>query len=188
MAVWKRRPEILLGANIPKPMHGLAPRVVLGTSWWNKERKKAYASTHYRCLACGVHKFYAQYREWLEGHEVYNIDYAKGRMTYVEAVPLCHFCHNFIHDGRLRALLERGQIPHGKYSAIISHGNRVLAEAGLTKMSYEERDLAYTNGVLNGSVATWNTWRLAVFGKEYEPIYKSYEEWLGYNERRNSDE
>ncbi len=130
---WHRRPEILLCPNIPKPMHGLAPRVIMGSSWWDKTRKEAYASTNRRCMACGVHKYKAKARKWLEGHELYQTDYRLGRLTYLETVPLCHFCHNYIHDGRLQMLLERGQIHHQKYAAIIQHGNRVLAEANLCK-------------------------------------------------------
>lgn len=63
----RTNPSILLHGNIPKPMHGTAPRVVLGQAWWNKERQAAYASTNYCCEACGVSKWEAQYHQWLEG-------------------------------------------------------------------------------------------------------------------------
>lgn len=36
------RPELLLHNNIPKPMHGVAPRVVLGQKWWDRERRECY--------------------------------------------------------------------------------------------------------------------------------------------------
>ena len=98
-------PQLLLAPNVPKPLHGLAPRVILGQAWWDKTRRAAYKQTNYHCLACGVHKTRATYHAWLEGHEVYSVNYELGRAKYVRSVALCQFCHNSIHDGLLKALL-----------------------------------------------------------------------------------
>lgn len=177
------RPDILLGSNIPQPLHGVAPRVVLGTSWWNKTRREAYRSTEYRCISCGVHKTKAKLRQWLEGHELYEIDYAKGRAKYIETVPLCHCCHSFIHDGRLLALLEKGEIHHFKYVTIIQHGEEVLARAGLKRLSLEERDRL----ILDGELAPWSKWRLRIGRNLYPPRFKSEEEWRQFHDRARSD-
>lgn len=174
--VWIPKPEILLGANIPKPLHGVAPRVVLGVSWWNKEREKAYASTNYHCIACEVHKIKAKYVKHLEGHEVYAIDYLKGRSVYIETVPLCHFCHNYIHSGRLEALLNAGKIHHAKYTSIIQHGDSILAKSKLTK------PIPYS-----GPFADWKDWRLVVNGNEYPPLYKTFEEWSRNMDKWNDE-
>lgn len=175
--VWKPRPEILLCPNIPQPMHGMAPRVVLGQKWWNATRKAAYASTDYRCLACGVYKFDAECKQWLEGHEVCDVDYQQGRMTYTETVPLCHYCHNYIHDGRLNAMVEKRQVTKAKYVAIIQHGDGVLADAGLKRATHKEREQAVTNLYLEGKIAAWEDWRLVVDDTEYPPKFKSPEQW-----------
>lgn len=167
------RPDILLGHNIPQPLHGVAPRVVLGTSWWNKTRQEAYRSTDYHCFSCGVHKTRAKLRQWLEGHELYEIDYAKGRAKYLETVPLCHCCHNFIHDGRLLAMLEKGEIHHSKYVTIIQHGEEVLCKAGLKRLSLVERDRL----ILEGELMEWSKWRLRIGRNLYQPRFKSLEEW-----------
>ena len=164
---WVRRPEVLLCPNIPKMMHGIAPRVVLGQKWWDMTRKAAYASTSFCCVACGVWKHDAQYRSWLEGHEWFSVDYKAGRVTYIECVPLCHFCHNAIHSGRLAALLEKGQITHQKYAAILQHKERILKEAGLV-----------VPPDYIGPLAPWGSWRMVLFGKEYPPLYKTREEWV----------
>lgn len=170
---WHPDPSLLLLPNVPKPMHGVAPRVVLGSVWWNKTRKEAYQSTSFHCAACGVWKHDAQYRQWLEGHEVYEINYQRGLMKYLRTVPLCHFCHNYIHDGRLQVLLEQGKISHAKYLAILSHGDRVLQQVGLSKQSKLERDEA----ILSQVIAPWGKWRLVIGRKKYPPLYKSFQEW-----------
>lgn len=163
-AVWTPRPEVLLCANTVKPMHGVVPRVILGSTWWDKTRKAAYASTDYHCIACATHKVHTS-NKWLEGHELYKIDYKRGIQTYVETVPLCHYCHNFIHDGRLRVLLDNQVITQDKYDAIMEHGAAVLKDAKLKKKHY------------TGPIAEWSKWRLVLDGKEYPPIFKDYDDW-----------
>ncbi len=177
---WKRRADILLCPNIPTPLHGVAPRVILGGSWWKKTRVAAQQSTNFRCQACGVHKDKAKFRQWLEGHELYEVDYAHGRLTYIETVPLCHACHNFIHDGRLTHLLDKGEIHHSKFSYIMSHGNRVLEESGLSRPSKIERDSEIISKFRNGKCAVWEDWRMVLFGKEYPPIHRTIEDYQNY--------
>ncbi len=173
----KLRPEILLCPNVPKPMHGVAPRVVLGDKWWNKTRQEAYESTGYYCLACGVSKYAALFHQWLEGHELYKIDYTKGRMKYLETVPLCNACHNYIHDGRLTALRDKGIITHGRFAAVIQHGDRVLAQANLKRPTMEERETVITDLVLSGKLCEWGKWRLVIGRKHCEPKFKTPEQW-----------
>jgi len=171
------RPEILLTPNIPRPMHGVNPRTIMGTSWWNQERRKAYKASSYRCLACGVSKFDALYRKWLEAHELYSVDYQKGRLVYLETVALCYACHNYIHDGRLQALLDTQEITHEKYVKIIQHGNRVLQQAGLSRPPRHVREADISDMLLNGLVAPWKDWRLVFKGKLYPPRFKTEKQW-----------
>lgn len=152
---WKRQPEILLGPPIPLPMHGMAPRIVLGPKWWNKTRKAAYASTGWHCLACGVHKSDAPKR-WLEAHERYEVDYLLGRMTYLETVPLCHHCHNYCHPGRMRAMVDNNEMTHAKYALVIQHGDAVLKAARMKKPETPR-----------GPFAEAEDWRLVIDGVEY---------------------
>jgi len=163
---WTVRPEILLHPNIPKPLHGVAPRVILGGKWWDQTRKSAYQATAFHCAACGVWKHEAKVHRWLEGHELYDIDYLHGRSTYVGTVGLCHLCHNFIHSGRLEALLQKGQVTQAKYILVLQHGSSVLAKAGIAFPP-----------PYNGPFAEWGSWRLVLDGKEYPPIYKTFEQW-----------
>ena len=162
---WERRPEVLTSPNIPKPLAGVNPRTILGRSWWDKTRKEAYRTTNYHCIACGVHKEDAKGPKWLEGHEIYSFDYPKGLIKYIETVPLCHYCHNFIHDGRMLSLIGQGKFEHGKFKRVINHGNKVLREANLEKVIY------------TGPTAPWDKWRLQIGRKKYPPKFKNVEEW-----------
>ena len=175
---WKRRPEALLQNNPVKPLHRVVPRTILGSVWWDEIRQAAYSATDFHCIACGVPKRLAKYHQWLEGHEVYSINYRAGRMTYVETVALCHCCHNFIHDGRLRAILDKNEIEQEKYDAIMAHGRLVLKEANLVKPP-----------PYMGPMARWEKWRLVLFGKEYPPVFANYEAWLaGHGYSKGEDE
>lgn len=174
---FKLRPELLLAPNIPKPMHGVAPRVVMGNSWWNKVKKEAKLASDNHCVACGVHKTQAKSRSWVECHEVYETDYKKGRLIYLETVTLCHYCHGYIHDGRLKHLMEKGELHQQKYVSIIQHGDRILLEAGLARLPYKDRELQVSLDIAFGKVAAWEKWRMVVEGVEYPPLYKNYQEW-----------
>lgn len=170
------RPELLQHANIPKPLHTVAPRTVLGRRWWDYERKRAYQRSGYRCCACGVNSSDAKERQALEAHEIYTIDYARGRMTYVEAVALCHYCHNFIHCGRLEILAQKGEVSWAKYASVMNHGRKILRDAGIE----------HVNGKLDVVMAPWGEWRMVVRGREFPPAFRNYEHWLehfGYTDK-----
>jgi len=171
------RPEVLLCGNIPTPMHGMAPRVVMGASWWEKERQISFAKTEHHCLSCGVHKSKAKARKWVEGHELYDIDYRLGLMTYVETVPLCHYCHLYIHDGRMLALVQKGQMHAGKMVGVLQHGDKVLEASGYARMSRTDRDNEIKEMIINGTIAEWGDWRLVLHGEKYPPLFATKEEY-----------
>ena len=82
-------PRILLHPNIPKPLHGINPRTVMGQAWWDVERKKAYAAAGFKCEACGVVKKDAMFHQWLEAHEYFDYDYDCGVLRLKKLVALC---------------------------------------------------------------------------------------------------
>ena len=75
------RTKLLRHPTIPKPMSGVAPRVVMGQVWWDQIRREAYAKNNMRCWACGG-------EGPLEAHEVYHINHYSARMIYLETVAL----------------------------------------------------------------------------------------------------
>ena len=172
------RPEILLQPNIVKPLHETNPRTIKGDAWWDSTRKAAYGSTQFHCLACGVYKGVAKYHQWLEAHELYDIDVDNCRYTFVEVVPLCHSCHSFIHSGRLHLLAQKGEIDWSKFRDIMHHGKRLLTMENLNKMDYL---MALCGGVREKFFpelyGTWGEWRLVMDGVEYTGKFADYGEW-----------
>lgn len=174
----KLRPELLLHPNIPKPLHGISPREILGKEWWDIQRQKAYKLLDYHCHACGIHKSKAKYHKWLEGHEFYNINYSTGKMKLLEIVALCHSCHNYIHDGRLRMLLRDDKISQEKYDDIINHGDTIIRT-----LDYDAVDLDYLQEYETGN-AKWNDWHLDIDGKLYYSKFKNYNDWKTFYENK----
>jgi len=161
-------PDILLHPNIPKPLHGVNPRNILGDVWWNSKRLEVYSKNNYCCWACGVHKTDARYHRWLEAHEEYDINYKKGKVKLVGLVALCHSCHNFIHDGRMRMLVQSGDMDYGKMVDILDHGDRILKSNSLVKEHY------------TGKIAEWSKWYLLLNNKKYYSKFKDMNEWAEY--------
>jgi len=177
------QPEILMQPNVPKPLHGLNPRTILGREWWDATRFEAQRRTGYHCAACGVHKRDAKAHAWLEGHEYWNLDYASGRCEVVRIEPLCHYCHNFIHSGRL-AVCDKD--PREVF-AIVNHGFAILAANSLRcfpgTLRLAEILGCDTHGVKAyklpkaATVAEWSDFRLVLEGREYPSLFASFDEW-----------
>ena len=167
-------PSILLHPQIPKPLHLLNPRTILGSRWWNEVRQEAYKRHDLCCHACGVHKYDAKHRQWLEAHEMYDIDFVTGRVEFVEIVALCHFCHNYIHKGRLANLLAKGEIGMRFVDTIIKHGNAILTGAGLPLDGTEQ-----LLGLLRekGRLCRWEDYHMVINGIRYERTFVTYEDW-----------
>lgn len=164
-------PELLLHANIPKPLHGVNPRTIKGKEWWDKTRKEAYAKRGYHCFACGVHVCDAKYYRWLEAHEFYDIDYETGKVTLNEIVALCHSCHSYIHSGLLTIRMETGQITKKMYKEIMQHGQQVLKKAGLKRPTKLCEDMP-----------SWEDWYLEFEGEKYYSPFRDYDAWKKHYE------
>jgi len=171
--------SILTQSNVPKPLHGLNPRTLLGKIWWDKTRFKAQECYGYKCAACGVDKENAKEHQWLEGHEAWNINYQTGICEVTEILPLCHYCHNFIHSGRLVVTASRK-----KAVDVITHGIALLAE---TKLKVFPGTLIVANrlGIDTKELRSyalpsnlyWSDYKMKLNGKLYDSLYKNYEEW-----------
>lgn len=186
--IFTTKPEILTHPNIPKPLHGLSPRTIMGENWWNRERQKVYESTDYHCIACGIHKTKAKKYNWLEAHEYFDIDYNTGRCEVISIEPLCHYCHNFIHSGRLAMIINKEK-SRKEVIEILEHGFKILFK---NKLDCFNGTYVLANRIKCNLYNTlpyrmdinmdmkWNDWRLVFNGKEYKSKFKSYNEWKSY--------
>lgn len=185
------KPEILTHPNIPKPLHGIAPRTIMGEDWWNKTRQEAYASTDYHCVACGVHKTDARVHQWLEAHEYWTINYKKGVCEVKSIEPLCHYCHNFIHSGRLAKIINNEKTKK-EIVEILEHGFKVLNNNNLKcfpgTLSLANRLGVETYGVeaykIPKSNIKWSEWKLIFLGKEYYSKFRDLDDWKNFYSRK----
>ena len=168
------RPEILLHPNIPKPLHGMNPRTILGQEWWDQQRQIAYMQYDYHCWACDIHKSQAKYHHWLEAHECYEFDYVAGTARLIEIVALCHSCHNFIHSGKLRMDLRAGKISEAKFCDIVEHGKRIVIEHGLDLVLQNPFIVKQQDAAIP---VKWSDWRLILEGKEYCSQFADFTAW-----------
>jgi len=176
--------EILCQPNVPKPLHGLNPRTILGATWWDEQRQIAYAKYKYTCIGCGVHKSKAKEFKWLEAHESYIYDYIIGKATIDTIEPLCHYCHSFIHSGRLSMIIGKEKTLQ-QAKDILQHGFDTLKGTGL-QVFPGTMDFAHNIGVktydvdayeIPLSIVPWEDWRLIIDKKEYKPIYPTMDSW-----------
>lgn len=188
-------PSLLTHPNIPKPLHGINPRTVLGQEWWDIQRRKAYATHGYCCWACGVHKSEAKYHNWLEGHEYFDFNYDTGALILKEIVALCHSCHNFIHSRRLWIMAQKGEISGEKLLDVLNHGMTLIKRNNLTPfwgtlviyemvvvgLSQEEALMkVFRQGsvpVNEGDNLKWEDWHMIIEGKKYYSNFESIEDW-----------
>ena len=168
--------SILLHPQIPKPLHLLNPRTIFGQGWWDSQRQIAYAKHNYCCHACGIHKSLAEYYHWLEAHEFYSIDYTTGKAEFIDLVALCHACHNFIHEGRMQILMEKGELEKSKYKNIIKMGKNLLKAHNIKDTRTHDINKLYEQGKLY----RWANWHLIINKKNYGQRFKTYKEWAKY--------
>lgn len=200
------RPLIAM-PNIPRPLHGVNPRTLLGTSTWDHMRKACYAQAEDTCEICGCKPENLRRRH---GHEVYEIDYAKGTAKFVRVFCVCSLCHlACIHTGRALTLWKHQNplyptefLLQGAEHAfkIISEYNKDNPEADLRAYStfldylkYEELrepmekliekygTKFYTEAE---DMAEWGDWKLLIGSQEYPTPYANKDEWKATMEER----
>lgn len=188
---------IITMPNVPRPLHGMPPRKIMGQSNWDKMRKRCYYDAGYKCEACGAEPE----KGGLDAHELYDIDWTKGTSTFVRCVALCKKCHSFIHSGRLITLYKQGNPLYTReyLMSVVEHGFKLIKEhndkyhdhlkAYATFVEYlkvpsiteditkliKKYDMSFYSEPKK--IAKWGDWRLVWRGKEYYTPYKDAAEW-----------
>ena len=187
--------------NIPKPLHLMNPRNLLGARTWNCMRKAAYASANDTCEICGDRPEELRRRH---GHEVYDIDYKAGTVTFKRVFCICSLCQlGGIHTGRALTLFKKDNPLYPKEFllegaehafSIIDSYNKDHPDADLrayaTYLDYLKQDELrepmekliekynikfYQEDKKN--LAPWGEWKLIIGKKEYPTPYKDEQEW-----------
>jgi hypothetical protein len=198
---WAPEPSILTQPNIPKPLHNVNPRSILGDAWWETQKDQAKRRTGNRCGACGAGPRQSELKGLprLECHEVYDFDYKRGRVTFQKVVPLCHYCHNFIHSGRLTMIAGKEK-SWAEVKAILEHGFSVLAEANKARpagakcfqafpvatslaIDADAKKFNIRPAPMPETEVPWENWRMIILGQEHPPFFKTYQEWFRHWKR-----
>lgn len=202
------RPLIAM-PNIPRPLHGVNPRTLLGPSTWNRMRKFCYSHAHDTCEICGRKPDNLRNRH---GHEVYEIDYAHGTAKFVKVFCLCSVCHlACIHTGRALTLWKKGNPLYPTEFLLLGaeHAFKIISEynkdhpgedlrAYATFLDYlkhdelrepmqkliEKYDMKFYREV--DDMVEWGDWELLIGDREYPTPYANREEWQATMEEREA--
>jgi hypothetical protein len=99
----------------------------------------------------------------LECHEVYLVDYKRGRSEYLRTEAICRDCHLYIHRGFMLHCIEIGKIPFQTAMMIETRCGAVRGYRNLPR--------------LPDTIAPWDKWVLVINGVEYPSVLKSPEDW-----------
>jgi hypothetical protein len=155
----------------------------MGRPAWDVMRKKIYAKHEYTCAACGVHSRKAIIKQYLEAHELFEINWQTRNMKLIGMEPLCHACHSFIHSGLLEVRLMHRKVTPEHVATILGHGVGILEASGLrvppsTDHLCKKLGLQHGMKVSKAPRATgWRGWSMTWEGKNYPALYNSESEW-----------
>jgi len=112
----------------------------MGNSEWNKQKKKVQQEAGNHCMICNDYVSHMP-GDYLECHEIYEIDVAKREFSLKGLICICMKCHEFIHHGRLARLVAERKITKSYYEQIMIRGNDLLANSGLKKQNLPPEEI-----------------------------------------------
>lgn len=171
------QPMLLSQANIPKALHGINPRTIMGASKWQRFSLEK-RTNHPYCKACGADNCV------LDLHEDYEINYDAKTMFVRDYIPLCKKCHSFIHSGLLRTLVSNHRVSAEHAKDVLNSGLSIC-RANNIKVFLGTYRLAVDLGVATQGVKTWvpnmqsegwGKWKLIYNDIEYYGL--TQEQWM----------
>ena len=137
-----------------------------------------------------VSKYQAKYHQWLEAHEMYEINHKKGTVTFTHLVALCHSCHNFTHSGRMFSLFQKREIEEEKIREIMYHGLTILRDHRLKPPIMARYVELHLKGIPDHEITVaiyreykvpepvpWGKWRMIIYGKPYASLFENVDKW-----------
>lgn len=199
---------LLAMPNVPRPLHGMAPRTILGSDKWNEMRFNTYVHAKYRCEICG--KSFQQ-NEPLKlpdhsVHELFSYDYENGIGRFIRCISLCQDCHDFIHSGRMLTLYKERNpyYPKERVLRVLSERFKLICEYNAGHSDEIRLYFTFINYTkMNSSMIDFSSdvrayiekynikfykeprhipkideWKMVIEEREYPTIYGDYKEWL----------
>lgn len=199
----ERNDARLIGmCNIPRALHLVNPRNLLGTKTWDALRRKCYMDADDTCEICG-HK--PENKSHRHAHEIYSIDYKTGTATFERCVCLCYTCHVLsIHTGRALTLYKKNSPLISKesillgaenafkiasdwnkehdekiklYAAFLSYLKEPTLEKEMLELIKKYKPEFYATTEESNESVDWGEWKLKAFHKEYKSPYQSESDW-----------
>lgn len=197
--------------NVPRPLHRLNPRNIMGQSTWNHVRKRCYYNAHYKCEICGVD--FAEIKPRYAAHELYSYDYMAGTGKFERCIAICAQCHNAIHSGRLITMYKNGNqlYPKQYVLKVVEHCFRLVSQYNAEhrnkkplklyatfleylKVPELHDDMVKLIDKYNiqfymepKRIAKWQDWKLIIGNKEHKTPYKDEGEWIAAMEEANKN-
>ena len=192
--------------NIPKPLHGINPRMIMGEDNWDQLRMKCYIDSSYKCEICG--KLLDD--KTIQLHELYKVSRKEKYALFERFIPVCILCHNGIHSGRAISLYRNNNTIFTKayiltiadhcFSLISNYNKQNNTDYRLFKtflnylyfpeLEQDMRELISKYDIhfyeWRGGLGKWTSWRLIYDGKEYFSPYENSDAWREAMRRHNS--
>lgn len=188
---------LLTMPNIPKPLHELCPRNIMGEQGWKQYRLNCIKHAKYVCEICGKKLTYGA-----KSHELYTYSYLTGTAVFQRCVCLCSTCHDGIHSGHSITRFKRGEISKEHLLAIIENAFRIIWEYNCDHANQEPLRLykSFSDCLkvpeIHDEVAAlikkydikfykeddryaarWREWHLFYGNQSYSTRFKSYDSW-----------
>lgn len=193
---------LLTMPNLPKPIHGLNPRTIMGDTAWEKMRKRSYYLAGYKSEISGVS---CPTPGSMHAHEAYDINYVTGECKFRRIFAITPKEHiYFIHSGRALTLYKNHNplYPADALLAGVENGFKLIYEwnkahprepklkAYMTFLEYlrqpeltermetliDKYEIEFWGEDLK-RMCDWEDWRLVFGKKEYPTPYKDYQAW-----------
>lgn len=128
--------KILAQPILPYSLHGVNPRTIMGNAAWNKMKIAKRSEANHHCQICDRYVPHVK-GDWLECHEVYEIDEENLEFRLIDIVAICNTCHGYVHLGLTGLLYSQGKITEERYWEIIEHGDKLMRSQLLTKQEID---------------------------------------------------
>lgn len=195
---------ILTMPNVPKPVHKLCPRTILGNATWDHMRKRCYFEAGYKSQVSGFELDRSSKERTAHAHELASYDYATGEARFERTVCLSPLEHNFIHSGRMLTLYKQGSpLATKRYVLkclengfkLVNDWNEMHKNMRPLRVYYTLAEYAVTPGIADEvkalikkynikfyaenphTLAPWDKWGLWIGNKFHKTPYKNEDEW-----------